>query len=63
MRNSLNLIILIEMVYEGNYKEIVISITKMMYSKYSVIIFYMKWDYMKGKNYAKMIATKIAYKL
>lgn len=51
------------MVYEGNYKEIVISITKMMYSKYSVIIFYMKWDYMKGKNYAKMIATKIAYKL
>ena len=44
--------------YEGNYKEIVISITKMMYSKYPVIICYMKW-----KSDVKMIATKIAYKL
>ena len=44
--------------YEGNYKEIVISITKMMYNKYPVIICYMKW-----KSDVKMIATKIAYKL
>ena len=44
--------------YEGNYKEIVISITKMMHGKYPVIICYMKW-----KSVIKMIATKIAYKL
>ena len=44
--------------YEGDYKKIVISITKMMYSKYPVIICYMKW-----RSDVKMIATKIAYKL
>ena len=44
--------------YEGNYKEIVISITKMMYSKYPFVV-----CYMKGKGDVKMIATKIAYKL
>ena len=44
-------------VYEGNYKEIVISIKKLIYD-YTVIT-----CYMKGKNYAKMIATKIAHKL
>lgn len=44
--------------YEGNYKEIVISITKMMYSKYPFIV-----CYMKGKSDVNMIATKIAYKL
>ena len=44
--------------YEGNYKEIVICITKMMYNKYPVII-----CYMKGNGDIKMIATKIAYKL
>ena len=43
--------------YEGNYKEIVISIKKLIYD-YTVIT-----CYMKGKNYAKMIATKIAHKL
>ena len=49
--------------YEGNYKEIVISITKLIYGKYPVIICYMKWDYMKWKSDIKMIATKISYKL
>ena len=44
--------------YEGDYKEIVISITKMMYSKYPVVT-----CYMKDKSDVKMIATKIAYKL
>lgn len=44
--------------YEGNYKEIVISITKMMYSKYPFVT-----CYMKGKSDVNMIATKIAYKL
>ena len=44
--------------YEGNYKEIVISITKMMYNKYPFVT-----CYMKGKSDVNMIATKIAYKL
>ena len=44
--------------YEGNYKEIVISITKMMYKNYPVVT-----CYMKDKSDVKMIATKIAYKL
>ena len=44
--------------YEGNYKEIMISITKMMYSKYPFVT-----CYMKGKSDVNMIATKIAYKL
>ena len=44
--------------YEGNYKEIVISITKMIYSKYPFVV-----CYMKDKGDIKMIATKIAYKL
>lgn len=44
--------------YEGNYKEIVISITKMMYNKYPVVT-----GYIKDKSDVKMIATKIAYKL
>ena len=44
--------------YEGNYKEIVISITKSMYKNYPVVI-----DYIKDKSDVKMIATKIAYKL
>ena len=44
--------------YEGNYKEIVISITKMMYNKYPFVT-----CYMKGKSDVNMIATRIAYKL
>ena len=44
--------------YEWNYKEIAISITKMMYSKYPFVV-----CYMKGKSDVKIIATKIAYKL
>lgn len=44
--------------YEGNYKEIVISITKMMYKNYPVVT-----CYMKDKSDVKIIATKIAYKL
>ena len=44
--------------YEWNYKEIVISITKMMYNKYPLVT-----CYMKGKSDVKIIATKIAYKL
>lgn len=44
--------------YEGNYKEIVISITKMMDNNYPVVT-----GYIKDKNDVKMIATKIAYKL
>lgn len=44
--------------YEGNYKEIVISITKMMYNKYPFVTCYMKWE-----ADINMIATKIAYKL
>ena len=44
--------------YEGNYKEIVISITKMMYNNYPVVT-----GYIKDKSDVKMIATKIAYKL
>ena len=44
--------------YEGNYKKIVISITKMMYSKYPFVT-----GYIKDKSDVKMIATKIAYKL
>lgn len=44
--------------YEGNYKEIVISITKMMYSKYPFVT-----GYIKDKSDVKMTATKIAYKL
>ena len=44
--------------YEGNYKEIVISITKSMYKNYPVVI-----GYIKDKSDVKMIATKIAYKL
>lgn len=44
--------------YEGNYKEIVISITKMMYNNYPVAT-----GYIKDKSDIKMIATKIAYKL
>ena len=44
--------------YEGNYKEIVISITKTMYKNYPVVI-----GYIKDKSDVKMIATKIAYKL
>lgn len=44
--------------YERNYKEIVISITKMMYSKYPFVT-----GYIKDKSDVKMIATKIAYKL
>ena len=44
--------------YEGNYKEIVISITKSMYKNYPVVT-----GYIKDKSDVKMIATKIAYKL
>ena len=44
--------------YEGNYKGIVISITKMMYNKYPFVT-----CYMKGKSDVKIIVTKIAYKL
>ena len=44
--------------YEGNYKEIAISITKMIYSKYPFVV-----CYMKGKSDVKIIATKISYKL
>lgn len=44
--------------YEGDYKEIVISITKMMYSKYPFVT-----GYIKDKSDVKMVATKIAYKL
>ena len=43
--------------YEGIYKEIVISITKLVYN-YPVIT-----CYMKDKSDVKTIATKIAYKL
>ena len=45
-------------VYEGNYKEIVISITKSMYKNYPVVT-----GYIKDKSDVKMVATKIAYKL
>ena len=44
--------------YEGNYKEIVISITKSMYKNYPFVT-----GYIKDKSDVKMIATKIAYKL
>ena len=44
--------------YEGNHKEIVISITKSMYKNYPVVT-----GYIKDKSDVKMIATKIAYKL
>ena len=44
--------------YEGDYKEIVISITKMMYSKYPFVT-----GYIKEKSDVKMVATKIADKL
>ena len=44
--------------YEGNYKEIVISITKLIYGKYPIVT-----CYMKEKSDVKMIATKISYKL
>ena len=44
--------------YEGNYKEIVISITKMMYKNYPVVT-----GYIKDKSDVKMVATQIAYKL
>ena len=44
--------------YEWNYKEIVISITKSMYSKYPFVT-----GYIKDKSDVKMVATKIAYKL
>lgn len=44
--------------YDGKYKEIIISITKLQYEKYPVIV-----CYIKDKNDIAINATRIAYKL